>query len=224
MEKPVTTASVPIQKLPMCRLTEAVEFVEPKLDVTLTATLDLAVLSVIMWDLTRLKPDMKISELRCTTYLELWLRMRCAAERYKNLHESEVKAYIEGALCAEDLREYVLDHAIQQGFDPAWLDTEKKTKAPSQKAVAQRTSQELSQRRGTLALRRDDGSRDRRKRQRLASQRPEECTALAMYPMTRRHSDRILEQELQELEDQHAEMAFLEEESENQTMAADEAA
>ena len=49
MEKPVTTASVPIQKLPKMRLTEAVEFVEPKLDVTMTAALDTALLAVTAW-------------------------------------------------------------------------------------------------------------------------------------------------------------------------------
>ena len=49
MEKPVTTASVPIQKLPKMRLTEAVEFVESKLDVTLTAPLDSSVLAVTAW-------------------------------------------------------------------------------------------------------------------------------------------------------------------------------
>ena len=50
----------------------------------------------MLWDLTRIKPIMKLSELRCNTYLEAWLRFRCAAERTKNSAETEVKAYVEG--------------------------------------------------------------------------------------------------------------------------------
>ncbi len=49
MDKPVTTASVPIFKLPKIRLTEAVEFVESKLDVTMTAPLDSSLLAVTAW-------------------------------------------------------------------------------------------------------------------------------------------------------------------------------
>ena len=37
-----------------------------------------------------------MTEYRCTSYLELWLRMRCAAVCYKNLYESEVKASVDG--------------------------------------------------------------------------------------------------------------------------------
>ena len=39
----------PVLKLPKMRLTEAVEFVEPKFDVTLTAPLDSSVLAVTAW-------------------------------------------------------------------------------------------------------------------------------------------------------------------------------
>ena len=89
--------------------------------------------------MTRLKPTIKVSELRSNTYVELWLRLRAAAERHKNVHEAEVKAYVEGCVCAEDLKDYVMEHAIGQGFQSAWLQTDKKVKGQSQKSFIQQT-------------------------------------------------------------------------------------
>ena len=132
MDKPVTIASLPLHKLPGSPLTEAVEFVEPKMDVTSTVQMDAFTLTVILWELTRLKPTIKVSELRSNTYVELWLRLRAAAERHKNVHEAEVKAYVKGALSTDDLKEYALDHAVQHGLDPEWLN-EKKDKKQSHK-------------------------------------------------------------------------------------------
>ena len=73
---------------------------------------------VILWDLTRLK----------------------------NLPKSEVQAYMEGAVCAEDLKEYVLDHAIQHGFDPAWLGPETKQATQSQNDLCwQQTCEDMAE-------------------------------------------------------------------------------
>ena len=73
---------------------------------------------VILWDLTRLK----------------------------NLPKSEVQAYMEGAVCAEDLKEYVLDHAIQHGFDPAWLGSETKQATQSQNDLCwQQTCEDMAE-------------------------------------------------------------------------------
>ena len=49
MEKPLTTASIPLYKLPKCRLTEMIEFVCEALDCTLTASLDQLRLALIVW-------------------------------------------------------------------------------------------------------------------------------------------------------------------------------
>ena len=66
--------------------------------------------------------------------------------RLKNLPKSEVQAYMEGAVCAEDLKEYVLDHAIQHGFDPAWLGSETKQATQSQNDLCwQQTCEDMAE-------------------------------------------------------------------------------
>ena len=85
MEQPVTTASIPFSKMPKCRLTEAIEFVDPKLDVTLTASFEPSVLCMISWEQTNIKPVMKINDLRCGSYLEVYQRLRCASKRLKTI-------------------------------------------------------------------------------------------------------------------------------------------
>ena len=66
METKVTTAGWPLSKLPKVRLTESIEFVEPELDVTLLAGRTTQCLSIILWELTRVRPETRIQELRCS--------------------------------------------------------------------------------------------------------------------------------------------------------------
>ena len=83
MEKPVTTSAIPLYKLPKCRLTEAIEFVCPDIEVTLVASLDQQQLALIIWVLTRIKADLNITEYHAKSYLDLYMRLRSANERIK---------------------------------------------------------------------------------------------------------------------------------------------
>ena len=81
MEAKVTTGGVAIRKLPKIRIGEAIEFVKPGLDVTVVGELSQELLAIVMWELTHIKPSMKVQEFRATTYVELYLRWRATNER-----------------------------------------------------------------------------------------------------------------------------------------------
>ena len=83
MEMNLMTSSIPLFKLPKVRLTECLEFVVPELDVMLTATLNPKLLSMIVWEATNVKPNVKITDFRVSTYLDLYKRLRGAMERVK---------------------------------------------------------------------------------------------------------------------------------------------
>ena len=52
MEAKVTTGGIPIKKMHRVRLGEAIEFVKPELDVTVTGDLTQTVMDVLLWDLS----------------------------------------------------------------------------------------------------------------------------------------------------------------------------
>ena len=89
MDTKVTTASIPISKLPKIRLTEAIEFLEEKLDSTITSnahvTQELA--AIVIWLLSGIKPNTKLTDLRCKLYIEVYDRFRAAKDRKKALPE-----------------------------------------------------------------------------------------------------------------------------------------
>ena len=89
MDSKVTTASIPICKLPKVRLTEAIEFLEERLDSTITSnahvTQELA--AIVIWLLSGIKPNTKLTDLRCKHYVEVYDRFRAAKDRKKALPE-----------------------------------------------------------------------------------------------------------------------------------------
>ena len=125
METAVTTGSIAIWKLPNMRLTECLEFVEPKLDATLTACVPSQILVIMLWELTHTKIQMKVQELRCHSYLEVYQRFRCAAERRKAVAELPYKEYVEWLTKGVD-ETAIIKHAVEQGFDPDWLRQNKR--------------------------------------------------------------------------------------------------
>ena len=102
------------------------EFVEPKLDATLTACVPSQILVIMLWGLTRTKIQMKVQELRCHSYLEVYQRFRCAAERRKAVGEQAYKECVEWLTTGVDDRA-IIKHAVEQGFDPDWLKSKRKT-------------------------------------------------------------------------------------------------
>ena len=102
MEQRITTAGWPIFKLPRTRLSECIEFVDPMIDVTLTAGFPSAILAMILWTLTHVKPTLKVSELRASSYLDIYMRFRCAGERHKLSASHGLESYVKEFSAAED--------------------------------------------------------------------------------------------------------------------------
>jgi len=106
------------------------------LDSTLTASCDQDLLAVIIWLLTRLKPNQGIRDLRCERYIDLYLRFRAASNRFKahNAHDyNEVLSKL--VLCPLDPTD-VLEFAMARGFDEQWLEKRRRVqqrKAPRDK-------------------------------------------------------------------------------------------
>ena len=89
MDTKVTTASIPLCKLPKIRLAEAIEFLEEKLDATITSNtyVDQELASIVVWLMSGIKPNTKITDLRCKYYIEIYERLRAAKERKKLMPE-----------------------------------------------------------------------------------------------------------------------------------------
>ena len=83
MEKPLTTSGIPLYELPKIRLAECVEFICSVMDWFLTVDLDKRLLSVIVWQLTGVKPDLQICKFKAKSYLDLYLQLRISHERMK---------------------------------------------------------------------------------------------------------------------------------------------
>ena len=142
MEMNLTTSSIPLFKLPKVRLTECLEFLVPELDPLLTATLNPKLLSMIVWEATNVKPNMKITDFRVSTYLDLYKRLRGAMERVKKQDKFD-QSYPQKFQEAPSLEEFVMEHAVAKGFNPAWLEMDKKN-SKSSKNDAKQTQQQLT--------------------------------------------------------------------------------
>ena len=73
-----------VLKVPKCHQADGVEQIDAKLDSTLTGKLDQEELAVVIWILTQIRPDMKLTDLRCEYYEELFLKFIYAANRIKD--------------------------------------------------------------------------------------------------------------------------------------------
>ena len=62
MDAEVTTSGIPVKKLPKVRPGEAIEFLKAELDVTVIGDLSQELLAVVLWELTHIKPSMKIQD------------------------------------------------------------------------------------------------------------------------------------------------------------------
>ena len=81
MEAKVTTGGVAIRQLPKIRLGEAIEFIKAGLDVTVIGELSQELLAVAVWELTHIKPCMKVQEFRAASCVDLYSRVRTTHKR-----------------------------------------------------------------------------------------------------------------------------------------------
>ena len=61
----------PTKKLPKVRLGEAIEFIKAELDVTVVGDFPQQMLTVVLWELTHIRPSMTVQEFCAQTYIEL---------------------------------------------------------------------------------------------------------------------------------------------------------
>jgi len=81
----ISTSVGTVLKVPKCHQLDAIAMVDPKLDSTLTGKCDADEVCVILWLLTRIRPNFKIPDLRCEYYEQLFEKYKQAADRIKDL-------------------------------------------------------------------------------------------------------------------------------------------
>ena len=72
-----------MRKLPKVRLGEAIELIKPELDVTVLGELSQELLAMVLWELTHIKPCMKVQEFRAASYVDLYSRFRTTHDRMR---------------------------------------------------------------------------------------------------------------------------------------------
>ena len=121
MQTKITAGGIPFKKLPKSRLSEAIEFLKPELEIIVLGKLGQTELAVVIWCLTTCKPNAKMQTYRCTTDLEWYLRLRPAYIRNLNAGNVDINC-ANNVLDAENVKDFVFAYVIKWGFDPAWLD------------------------------------------------------------------------------------------------------
>ena len=133
-------------KLPKCRLQQFIEAIHRSLDAPLTANLSESACTVVLWELTGVKPNTRTCNLRAKTYKGLIKRLIVAAGRMCSKRgEQRYMAII--SKIADDIcvgEDVLLQSAVSRGFCFAWLQEafEKKSvgkKDDKGKAQAQAT-------------------------------------------------------------------------------------
>ena len=122
--------------LPKARLSEALDYVAG-FHPAITAHLCQVTMAVLLWCLTKVRPNVVVSDLRSTTYMDLYETLKHAAQRVKEGNETEYKQMIQTfrkAACVNTAT--VMYVAVLLGFEPAWLEKSCRKKGKAQTANA----------------------------------------------------------------------------------------
>ena len=79
----ISTSIQYIYKIPKCHQVDGIHLIVKQLDPTLTGKMDQEEAAVVVWILTGIRPDFKLSDLRCNFYQQLLEKYMHAAERLK---------------------------------------------------------------------------------------------------------------------------------------------
>ena len=124
----LTTQSVPVFKLPSSRLSQAVEWIDQSMDAIATSALDQSAYATLLWIMTKVKPDLKITVFRVETYRQLYDLFKNANTRLK---DKDPVAYQMTMVRLADLSQANIGSvAADLGFNSEWL-VSKKTKSSS---------------------------------------------------------------------------------------------
>ena len=93
------------------------------LDSTLTGKCDADELAIIVWLLTRIRPDFKIADLRCVYYEDVFEKYEKAASRLRDHDPADFHFTLTKlqTLLDEDELDQILALALELGFNAAWL-------------------------------------------------------------------------------------------------------
>ncbi len=126
----ITTASITLGQIPKCHQVDALEVVCTKLDATRSGTCEQDELAVIHWMLNRLRPDMKVGDLRCGDYDQVAEKFKLATERVRESSPADFDYMVDKIVHYLQKSQFdkILDMALELGFDPEWLSRKKRPK------------------------------------------------------------------------------------------------
>ena len=143
----ITTAAIPLSKMPNKHKVESIEALVPQLDPTLTGNLPADELTIILFLLTRVKSDMKLTDLRADFYDDVTKAMEKASVRLKDKNPPEYRALTDAIIAllsdpketSDTKSDLLLELGLQHGFQISWLRKKSKEKAAAKpKSIADR--------------------------------------------------------------------------------------
>ena len=130
LDAAITRSAVAVTGLPKTRLSELVELIHEPFDSTVTAEFCPATSAMLIWLLCRIKPNVKICDLRVGTYRELGALMVKAKKRLMNsMGSSKFDDKLILPLGCTPSIDMVKELAVENGFSEEWLITKKAPKA-----------------------------------------------------------------------------------------------
>ena len=135
-KKIISRSVATVQKIPKCHQVDGVTAIEASLDSTLSGKCDQDELAVMVWILTRIKPNFKISDLRCEYYEDIYELYKSAASRLRVQNRSNYNLLLTKlhTFLAEDDTDNILVLAMEYGFDPNWLTPQKRQEAEGKRS------------------------------------------------------------------------------------------
>ncbi len=82
------------------------------------------------WMLNRLRPDMKVGDLRCGDYDQIAEKFKLATERVRESSPADFDYMVDKIVHYLQKSQFdkILDMALELGFDPEWLSRKKRPK------------------------------------------------------------------------------------------------
>ena len=123
---PITTASIPLFKIPKKHMCKIIEHIDSRLDGAVLGQRAQMTCAILIWLLTRIKPTTGIHDFNKAYYDELNDLFKTKSARVKKNDESAYNSMVD-ALVNSDCCDHVVQQlAIDHGFDPEMVKVDKK--------------------------------------------------------------------------------------------------
>ena len=138
----ISTSIQYIYKIPKCHQVDGIHLIVKQLDPTLTGKMDQEEAAVVVWILTRIRPDFRLHDLRCNFYQQLFEKYMHAAERLKEQSPANYALIVTKiqTFLAEDDLDKILQFAVELGFDGEWLSAKRTKKVKAIERIKQLTN------------------------------------------------------------------------------------